>query len=334
MTIPAFPKVWALGTPHTQDLFDGPVEVTEKIDGSQFSFGVVDGNLHVRSKGAAIEVDDPPTLFRPSVNTVLAAHERGVLPEGVVFHGEAISKPKHNVLTYSRVPAGNIVLFGARSLTRGTVFGGTEVADFAWLLGVEPVKMFAYDHIPPAELKDRLEEWLSAESQLGGPKVEGVVIKNYSKMYELFGQPMPFLAGKYVSEAFKEVHGRTWERDHTAKGGLVGLQEQLKAEARWHKAVQALRERGQLAHAPQDIGKLIKYLQQDLQLEEKEWIKDQLWSIFKDDLIRAATRGFPEWYKNQLVTDTFTVGSATTTPDPEKSSASSETTPSTGTSST
>ena len=52
MSISAFPKIFAIGTDYIKDLFNGPVEITEKIDGSMFVFGKVDGELFMRSKGA------------------------------------------------------------------------------------------------------------------------------------------------------------------------------------------------------------------------------------------------------------------------------------------
>jgi hypothetical protein len=49
--IKAFPKIFAIGQDYIKDIFDGEVEVTEKIDGSQFVFGKLAGELYFRSKG-------------------------------------------------------------------------------------------------------------------------------------------------------------------------------------------------------------------------------------------------------------------------------------------
>ena len=38
--IPAYPKIFSIGSPYVPNLFKGRVEVTEKIDGSQFTFGL------------------------------------------------------------------------------------------------------------------------------------------------------------------------------------------------------------------------------------------------------------------------------------------------------
>jgi len=48
--INAFPKIFAIGTDYISNIFDDEVEITEKIDGSQFAFGKVNGELFMRIK--------------------------------------------------------------------------------------------------------------------------------------------------------------------------------------------------------------------------------------------------------------------------------------------
>ena len=48
--IKAFPKIFAIGQDYIKDIFDGEVEVTEKIDGSQFVFGKLAGELYFEVK--------------------------------------------------------------------------------------------------------------------------------------------------------------------------------------------------------------------------------------------------------------------------------------------
>lgn len=45
----AFPKILHLGDKAIRDIFDEEVEITEKVDGSQFGFGIVEGELIIRS---------------------------------------------------------------------------------------------------------------------------------------------------------------------------------------------------------------------------------------------------------------------------------------------
>ena len=52
--IPPFPKIFTIGTRYVQNIFDDEVEITEKIDGSQFCFGKINSTVYVRSKGATL----------------------------------------------------------------------------------------------------------------------------------------------------------------------------------------------------------------------------------------------------------------------------------------
>lgn len=55
----AFPKILHIGDKQILDLFEGEVEITEKIDGSQLGFGKTpEGELIIRSKGREISLDN------------------------------------------------------------------------------------------------------------------------------------------------------------------------------------------------------------------------------------------------------------------------------------
>ena len=51
MKLPSYPKI------KYQGRLQGQVYVQEKLDGSQISFGLVDGKLQVRSKNTALDRD-------------------------------------------------------------------------------------------------------------------------------------------------------------------------------------------------------------------------------------------------------------------------------------
>src|SRR3990167_7567137 len=105
----SYPSIYNLGHKAVVDILNWPVMVQEKVDGSQFSFGVDDdGSILIRSKGATMYVDAPQKMFSGAVETVKRL--AGVLHNGWTYRGEVLSKPKHNVLAYDRVPTGNIVI--------------------------------------------------------------------------------------------------------------------------------------------------------------------------------------------------------------------------------
>ena len=131
---------------------------------------------------------------------------------------------------------------------------------------------------------------MERESYLGNAKIEGVVIKNYKKNVVLTTDViLPIMSAKYVSEAFKEVHGKRWEQEETNKGKFHTLCSQYKTEARWAKAVQHLKEAGVLDDSPKDIGMLLKEIKEDIETEEKENIKDQLYNLYVKDIMKVAT---------------------------------------------
>lgn len=302
--IKAFPKIFAIGTDYIRDIFDGPVEITEKIDGSQFDFGKVNGELYMRSKGKIQYAESPDKMFLPAVNYVQSIEH--TLPEGMVFYCEYLRQPKHNTLAYERIPTNHLMLFGVTNDAYSTSFvcDYHTISDWAAELGVEPVPVMADTEV--TNITD-LAYMLNRESVLGKSNIEGIVVKNYSKQFLLGGQPMPLMAGKFVSEKFKEVHRSGWSREHTSGGKWEAFKEGFRTEARWDKAIQHLAESGELDNEPKDIGKLIKEIQRDIIKEEQDYIKDFLFKHFGQDVLRKSIAGFPEYYKQKLAERSFEV---------------------------
>jgi len=295
--IPPFVKIFNIGTDYIRDIFQEEVEISEKIDGSYFAFGLIDGELQMRSKGSPLFMDNPEKMFKEGMDYVFSVQDR--LPPDVIIHGEYLKSQRHNTLKYNRVPKNHIILFGAAHAKEERFYPQFE--DFAAAIDLETVPKWHADITCPDDLK----AYLDRDSCLGGTKVEGVVVKNYKRQFLLGGQPMPLMAGKYVSEAFKEVHKDRWGKEEAKGSKWVGFCESFKTEARWQKAIQHLRDRGELTNTPQDIGKLLKEVNVDIETEEKEAIKAYLWNEYKRDVMRTATRGMPEWYKEKLLARSF-----------------------------
>lgn len=295
--ITAFPKIFAIGTDYIRDIFSETVEVTEKIDGSQFVFGKVKGELYLRSKGAQLFTENPEKMFAEAIAYVEQIQDR--LPEGMVFYSEYLKKPKHNTLRYERVPKNHLMLFAVMHVSQKFHMNTAEYAD---LLGIEHVPILHWGRIENAA---ELVAMLERESILGGAKIEGVVVKNFERQFLLGGQPMPLMAGKFVSENFKEVHRERWGAEENGKSRMEVFFDSFRTPARWEKAVQHLQERGELENEPRDIGKLFKEVQMDIEAEEMEEVKTFLWNEFKGELKRKSTAGMPEWYKERLMERAF-----------------------------
>jgi len=288
--IASYSKIYALGHREVKDIGEYDVEITEKIDGSQFSFEKTNDVLMCRSKGRQLDLDSTDKLFRPAIEAVKAMEDD--LIDGWTYRGETLCKPKHNTLAYDRVPDHNIILFG---VDRGEedYLDYDELAYEARRLDLEHVQLLATEYTGV----EQLQELLQTDSMLGGQKIEGVVIKAYGH-YDQRGKT---LMAKFVSEAFKEKHQTDWKhRNPGKKDILLRLIEAYRVEPRWDKAVQHMREDGRLLGEPKDIGGLIKELQADVKEECGDEIRDILFAEYWPKIARGITNGLPQWYKMKL----------------------------------
>jgi len=293
----AFPKINALGTKYVQDIFMEPVEITEKLDGSQFGVGRVNGELVMRSKGTVINQSNPDSLFQEVVAYMTSVADR--IPDNTFFYGECFKRPKHNTLCYDRIPTHHLALFGVVSLPDTFADDHDTLVYWADKLGVEAVPLLYKGMVPNKEF---VQQFMDSVSGLGGSKVEGIVVKNYQRGVRMTPDYiLPIMCAKLVSEEFKEVHRGRWKDEETPGGKLEKFYEGFRTPARWAKAVQHLRERGELEGTPKDIGALFKEVSIDIEAEEGEFIKEQLYLMYRKDLMKTATKGLPEWYKEQIM---------------------------------
>lgn len=293
----SYPKIYAIGHQYLRKLFDGEVVVTEKVDGSQFSFGVFDGEIRVRSKGKQMEVDAPDKMFQAAVDTVIRIAPE--LRDGWTYRGEYLSKPKHNVLAYDRIPEGHIIIFDV-NVGHESYLAYDDMAAEAKRIGLEVVPLVYRGVVTDANV---ILQMIDRSSALGKVNVEGVVAKNYHQ----FGRDGKAMMGKYVSERFKEVHQKEWKvKNPSGKDIVVKLCNEYRSEARWDKAIQHRRDSGDLLSDPKDIGPLLKEISKDVHEECIDEIKEKLFKWAWPKISRSITRGFPEYYKEMLLKSQFT----------------------------
>ena len=290
----SYPKIYNVGHPALDGFFDEPVDVEEKVDGSQFSFWLDEDTVQFHSKRVEI-YPEAAGMFDAGVQHILSIQDR--LATGFVYRGEYLRKPKHNALTYDRVPNGHVILFDVmtdpeRYLERD------QLVHHASILGLEVVpRLFAGKVDRPA----MVQEWLEQKSVLGG-QIEGLVFKR--RVGTPWGRDGKALIAKHVCEKFREVHqGKKFKVPK--QDTINAIVEHYRTEARWRKAVEHLRDEGKLENSPRDIGALIKEAQEDLVAECHAEIKALLFNSFKKQILRGAVRGLPEWYKDQLLQGQF-----------------------------
>ena len=295
-----YPKIYNLGHSAIKELLLDEVRVDEKIDGSQLSAIVDDFNngeglcLRVRSKGAELNLAAPEKMFIKAIDTLQGLD----LHQGWTYRCEYLAKPKHNTLVYDRIPNKHLIIFDI-NINQEEYLDYDAMKAEAERIGLECVPLLKKGKI---ESPEEFRALLNTISILGGQKIEGVVIKNYKR----FGIDGKALMGKFVSEAFKEVHQRDWKESNPKQGDiLLKIIEQYKTPARWNNAIQHLQELGLITDSPNDIGLIIKEVGMDIEQECKTEIKDLLWLWAWDKIRRGCINGIPEWYKNELMKRQF-----------------------------
>ncbi len=307
--ISSYPSIYNLGHAAIADLFKGPVIIEEKIDGSQISFRrhvplpadeFDQPVLEVRSKGAMVNTVAPEGMFKKAVDFLKSIEEK--IPTGFTFRGEYLSKPKHNMLAYDREPKNNIIVFDVNNGEESYI-PIEEKCVYAESIDLECVPALFTGIITDVTM---LRSFFDRESILGGQKIEGMVIK--PAKYDLFGRDKKVLMGKFVSEAFKEVHSNEWKKEHgtPSNGEIVQLLgAQYGTPARWQKALIHAREAGTITDSLKDIGMLMAEVPNDILKECETEIRDKLFAWAWPQLRRIVARGLPQWYKDELAKKQF-----------------------------
>lgn len=289
-----FPKIYRIGSAEVEDILASPVEITEKLDGSQIGFGIVSGQLLIRSKNNDVTNDKTKnSLFAPAIQTIQSLQEK-LTPEWF-YYGEAFSSKRHNKLTYDEIPLGNIVLFGIKKEDGSFVSDYKELEKTAERLNIA-VAPLIYSGVADIDLLEKL--LTETKSKYGAPYIEGIVIKNYAKQ----GQDSSMTVGKLVAEEFREI-----KKNRKPKGVGKDIESRVLSyfqcyatQSRWDKAIQHLNERNELSWSTSDISSLIKEIHKDVFEEEEETIKNELWNLLKKDFSREIVKDFAQYYMNLL----------------------------------
>lgn len=257
---------------------DAEIIVQEKMDGSQFSFWVEDGQLVCCSRTSRLDINEPGAMFAKAVATARLAHRNGLLEGGEVFYGEAFQRRRHNVLEYGVEPLGGLVLFEVSRSTK-------TIEEHAKEMGCTPVKELYRGPLLP---KDELRAMATGISPTLGGRREGVVVKQLAPTYSRC---------KIVSPEFAEVKV---VKSTKSDNPVADIGRAFAQPARYQKALQRLTEQGRITGTERDIGALIGEVRRDMFEEEKDAIAGALFALFSKDVGRAAVANVADWYKGVL----------------------------------
>ena len=144
---------------------------------------------------------------------------------------------------------------------------------------------------------DDLRPLIERESVLGGSSVEGIVVKNYSR----YTSDIKAMLGKFVRADFAEINAENWRKINPSQGDVItNLVEALRTEARWSKAVQHLRDNGELTDSGNDIPALYAECASDTKRETEEFVKEALYAWAWPKVERGVLGGMADWYKTNL----------------------------------
>lgn len=291
-----FPKIQAIHKPEARGFDDGHLIIEEKVDGSQ-------GRITIDENGVILtgsrNVENGFQLLHDNAQEIFKGMKADPTEVIQVF-GEYLAKPKQNAIAYERVPNHNFVIFDV--IVNGIYLDREEKERFAFNVGLEVVPL-----LWKGEGKDFTDEirekLLKTKSflghQAGYDRIEGIVIKNYGK---LFDERFSDLSGKHmcikaVNESFQEKN----KVENPGQGDKIeNLMASMCSETRWKKSIAHANEDGLLVNHMKDMAILAPMIIKDIFEEEKEYIKDELWKIFSGKLKGRAIRGLPEFYMKHL----------------------------------
>lgn len=286
-----YPKIPRWESVENKDLFHGNIVITEKLDGSQIIFGKVDGELIINSKHKNLLGGPADKKFKTAINVIQERED--VLLDGVIYYGEYLSTPKHNRLCYTNTPKNHIALFAFRD-GFGIESNPEDVLRHAMSLELDtvPVLEFNTNVYVITTLEEQLKKLIDSESYLGGCNMEGCVIQNLDNN----------LKGKYVSDEFKEIAvlNKLKKHNQSPTNKIEEYIKTFKTTSRWLKAVTTLEEKDCLVYNNSDIGVLCHTVQNDIEEEEKEDIKEWLYTHYRKNIFKEATFGLAGWYTDYL----------------------------------
>ena len=274
--------------------------IEEKVDGSQFRFGLKDGKRFYGSHNIDYDAErQPDALFAEAVagaNEILDSFDELIVPHNydITFFAEFLKAPRHNTLTYARVPTHHLVVFDI--LFNNEYQSRSDKEKICELLGCEVVPLLMKTTtFPDISVMDEL---IKTTSFLGNTQIEGVVIKNYAIVAERFNLIRPLIL-KYVRDDFKELNNKNWNEANPRTIEKV-WDKVINCQQVYQKALQHIKESGKYTGELCDIAPMIEEVRKDVETEYKTLLIEAMWEFHKKELVRWITRGLPNFYKDYI----------------------------------
>jgi len=282
-----YPKISNLNEENAKKILNSKVEITEKIDGSQFRLTLSKNSFDCGSKKISGK-DLIEKQFPYAVEKCKEIFDR-YLSKNLYQLGEIdlfmeyLQKERHNRIRYGRVPRNNLYLFSA--FIDDKLVLTKELIGLANLLEIEPPHVLVSDKI--VSYNDLKNRYLKCKSSLGIDYIEGIIIKNYNIIGRL-GFP---LSCKFVNKEFREV--KPTKLNETLEDKVI---EPYITKMRFLKVIQHLKEEGKITGSLFDLKFIVEEYKSDL--FEEEW--ENIIKIFEKEIDKNVKRKTSKWYKEML----------------------------------
>ena len=297
MGIESYQKIQQIYHKEVADILNSDnIVIEEKVDGSQFRIEIdTDGTIRCGSHHQELSMVD--SMFKLATDTAESIFAGYKPVDKVTIFCEYLKSPKQNTLVYDRIPKNNLVIFDVKIGNRYS--SRHEKVKFAETFGMEVVPAL-FQGNGNAITSEVIQDLLKWKSFLGGATIEGIVIKAYNDFYDV--NLYPYLQGhwkcaKIVRPEFKEMNSET---QVSQSRGLDRIKSLFNTEARWEKAIQHCKELGQITGEMKDLKYIVPEVQNDLEKEEIETIKNELYKEFGKEILRHSIKGLPEYYGKKL----------------------------------
>ena len=301
-----YQKIQQAYKPEVEDIFDGYVVIEEKIDGSQFRIEIKkDGTISCGSHHQDGIIAD--SMFKLGIENAQHIFANYKPSEDITVFCEYLSTIKQNSIPYGKVPLHNLIIFDVK---RDTLYLNRAQKElFAKEHGMDVVPILWEGDGSKISTDGKIhdtfkEELLKKESCLGHGKgfdrIEGFVVKNYAKFYDI--NRYPHYEGhwkciKIVNDSFKEKNN---EENPNRTNKFQELKDNYRTEARCLKTIQHLKEKGLLKGDLSDLGLLVPEMKHDIEEEEGEGLKNTLYKMFAPEVLGYATKEMIPTYKKYL----------------------------------
>lgn len=297
MNIESYQKIQQIHHKEVADILNSDnIVIEEKVDGSQFRIEINTNGL-IKCGSHHQELSMVDSMFKLATDQAEAIFGGYKPTDKVTVFCEYLKSPKQNTLAYGRVPKNNLVIFDVKIGDRYSP--RKEKVQFSETFGMEVVPIL-YNGAGSCITEEFIQKLLKTESFLGNVIIEGIVIKAYNDFYDV--NKYPYLQGhwkcaKIVRDDFKEMNG---ENQASQNRGLERIKCMFNTEARFEKAIQHCKELGQITGEMKDLKYIVPEVQNDLEKEEIDTIKDELYKEFGKEILRHSIKGLPEYYNKRL----------------------------------